>query len=91
MNEALKARLIGTQARLRAFWRAMLPWILVRLHQPSTYVGLVVKVAGLFGLALTDSAAGQVAEVVAVVMGAGLVAWDSNAGRRPDESDKAGA
>lgn len=91
MNGAIKARLALAQARLRAFWRAMLPWILVRLHQPSTYVGLVVKVGGLFGLVLTDSAAGQVAEVIAVVMGAGLVAWDSTAGQRPDESDKAGA
>ena len=77
--------------RLRAFWRAMLPWVLLRLRQPSTYVGLVVKVAALFGLAITDSAAGQLSEVIAVVIGAGLVAWDQGGPQRPDESDKAGA
>jgi hypothetical protein len=79
------------KARLRAFWRALLPWVLIRLRQPTTYAGLVVKVAALLGLAITDSTAGQLAEVVAVLVGAGLVAWDQKAARRPDESDQAGA
>jgi len=77
--------------RASAFWRAMLPWVLLRLRQPTTYVGLVVKVAALLGLVITDSTAGQVAEVVAVMVGAGLVAYDQGASRRSDDSDKAGA
>lgn len=77
--------------KLAAFWRAMLPWVLLRLRQPTTYVGLVVKIAALFGLAITDSAAGQLAELLAVMVGACLVAWDQGAGHRPDDSDKAGA
>ena len=76
--------------RVRAFWRALLPWILVRLRQPTTYAGLVVKVAALLGLAITDSVAGQVAEAIAVLVGAGLVAWDQGGTRRPDESGEAG-
>lgn len=82
---------LNLKVRLAAFWRAMLPWVLLRLRQPTTYVGLVVKVAALLGLVITDSAAGQLAELLAVIVGAGLMAWDQGAARRPDDSDKAGA
>lgn len=84
MNAKIKARAL-------VFWRAMLPWILLRLRQPTTYLGLVVKVGALFGLVVTDSAAGQIAELIAVAIGAGLVAYDQGAARRSDDSDKAGA
>ena len=77
--------------RASAFWRAMLPWVLLRLRQPTTYVGLLMKIAALFGLVITDSTAGQLAEIVAVLVGAGLVAWDHGGARRSDDSDKAGA
>jgi hypothetical protein len=76
--------------RARAFWRALLPWVLMRLRQPTTYLGLVVKIAALLGLTVTDSTAGQLAEVAAVIVGALLVAWDQD-GPRTDDSDRAGA
>lgn len=76
--------------RAGAFWRALKPWVLLRLRQPTTYAGLIVKVAALAGLVVTDSTAGQIAEVVAVLVGAGLVAYDQG-NHRPDETDKAGA
>jgi len=79
------------KARLAAFWAALKPWVLVRLHQPSTYAGLIVKVAALVGLTITDSAVGQIAEVLAVVAGAALVAYDPGAKSRPDDTDSAGA
>ena len=81
----------SVKARLVAFWRALKPWVLIRLHQPSTYAGLVVKLAAIAGLTVTDSFAGQAAEVIAVVIGAALVAHDSGAKDRPDDTDKAGA
>jgi len=79
--------------RVSAFWRALKPWVLLRLRQPTTYAGLIVKIAALAGLAVTDSSAGQIAEVVAVLVGAALVAYDQGGGdrHRPDDSDKAGA
>lgn len=77
--------------RLAAFWRALRPWVLLRLRQPSTYVGLVVKLAAIAGLTVTDSAAGQIAEVIAVVIGAALVGYDQGAKDRPDDTDQAGA
>lgn len=77
--------------RLAVFWRALRPWVLLRLHQPSTYVGLVVKLAAIAGLTVTDSAAGQIAEVIAVVIGAALVGYDHGAKDRPDDTDQAGA
>lgn len=79
------------KARLAAFWAALRPWVLVRLHQPSTYAGLVVKLAAIAGLTVTDSFVGQAAEVIAVVIGAALVAHDADAKNRPDDTDKAGA
>lgn len=75
--------------RVRRFWRAVKPWLLLRLRQPSTYVGLVVKVSAIVGLTLTDSMAGQIGELLAVLAGAALVAWDSTA--KPDDTDQAGA
>jgi hypothetical protein len=84
-------KLAALRARLGAFWRALRPWVLVRLRQPSTYAGLVMKLAAIAGLTVTDSAAGQIAEVVAVLVGAGLVAYDPGAKDRPDDSDQAGA
>ncbi|KAF1008983.1 MAG: hypothetical protein GAK28_00615 [Luteibacter sp.] len=77
--------------RLCAFWRALLPWLLLRLRQPTTYIGLVVKVAAIFGLTITDSTAGQVAEIAAVLVGAMLVAWDQDKAQRIDDTDQAGA
>ncbi|NID14978.1 hypothetical protein [Luteibacter yeojuensis] len=84
MNPTLKAR-------LRAFWRAVLPWLRLRLQQPTTYIGLVVKVAAIFGLTVTDSAAGQLAEFAAVIVGAVLIAWDQGKAQRIDDTDQAGA
>jgi hypothetical protein len=43
------------------------------------------------GLTITDSAVGQIAEVLAVVAGAALVAYDPGAKSRPDDTDSAGA
>lgn len=63
-------------ARLRRFWDTLKPWLLIRLRQPSTYAGLLVKVSAIVGLTLTDSAVGQLAEILAVLVGAALVAWD---------------
>lgn len=75
--------------RLRRFWLAFKPWLLLRLRQPSTYVGLIVKLAAIVGLTVTDSGAGQAAEVLAVLIGAALVAWDSTP--KLDDTDQAGA
>ena len=71
------------RTRAAAFWRALKPWLLLRLRQSSTYAGLVVKLAGLAGFAVTDSVASHVAELLAVVVGAALVAYDQggDAGR----------
>ena len=68
--------------RLVRFWQALKPWVLVRLAQPSTYVGLVLKVAAVAGWTVTNSAASHVGEVMAAIAGAALVAWNEK-GDRP--------
>jgi len=80
----------NARRRLARFWSALKPWLLLRLRQPSTYMGLLLKIAGIVGLPLTDSAAGQLAEVLAIVVGAGLFAWDQEP-KRVDPTDEAGA
>lgn len=64
--------------RLKRFWAAMKPWVLIRLRQPTTYVGLIMKVAGIAGFVITDATAAHIAEGVAVLAGAALVAWDQS-------------
>lgn len=80
---------LDTKARLRRFWIALKPWVLLRLRQPSTYLGVLLKVGGIVGLPLTESAAGQLAEVLAIVAGAALFAWDQSS--KPDPTDQEGA
>lgn len=77
------------KARIALFWATLKPWVLLRLRQPSTYVGLLMKVSAIVGLTMTDSAIGQAAELIAVLVGAALVAYDQTP--KPDESDRAGA
>lgn len=62
--------------RLVKFWLALKPWVLLRLRQPSTYMGLVLKAAAICGFVLDDTAAAHVAEALAIVAGALLVAYD---------------
>lgn len=68
--------------RLVRFWRALKPWVLSRLTQPSTYAGLIFKVCAIVGWTVTDNLAGHVAEALAAVAGAALIAWDQK-GDRP--------
>lgn len=68
--------------RLVRFWHALKPWVLARLSQPSTYAGLIIKVCAIAGWVVTDNAVGQVAELLAAVAGAALVAWNQK-GDRP--------
>lgn len=76
-------------ARLTRFWSALKPWVLIRLRQPSTYAGLLLKLGAIAGLTMTDSAVGQLAELLAVLVGAGLVAYDQTP--KGDGTDGAGA
>lgn len=76
--------------RLSLFWAALWPWLALRLQQPTTYVGLILKVAGIAGYVVTDSHAAQLAELVAVIVGALLVAYNQ-APKGPDPTDQAGA
>lgn len=62
--------------RLVKFWLALKPWVLLRLRQPSTYAGLILKLAALAGYVVTDSTAAHVAEALAVIAGALMVAYD---------------
>ncbi|UGB46980.1 hypothetical protein LQ772_06730 [Frateuria edaphi] len=82
MNKAIKAR-------LARFWAALWPWIALRLRQPSTYAGLVMKVAGILGFAIESGTLAHVCDAIAVVAGALLIAWDQTA--KPDDTDQAGA
>lgn len=77
------------KARLARFWAALLPWIVLRLRQPSTYAGLVMKLAGILGLVIDAGTVAHVCDVLAVIAGAALVAWDQTA--KPDDTDQAGA
>jgi hypothetical protein len=76
-------------ARLRRFWDALKPWVVLRLRQPSTYAGLVMKVAGILGLVIDSGTVAHVCDALAVVAGAALIAWDQTP--KADESDNAGA
>jgi hypothetical protein len=67
---------VNIPPRLVKFWAALKPWVLLRLRQPSTYLGLVLKVAAVLGYVVTDSAAAHVAEALAVIAGALMVAYD---------------
>lgn len=64
--------------RLAKLWTALKPWVLLRLRQPSTYMGVILKVAALCGYVVTDSAVAHLAEALAVVAGALLVAYDED-------------
>lgn len=64
--------------RLAKFWAALKPWVLLRLRQPSTYAGLILKLAALAGWVVTDSTVSHVAEALAVVAGALMVAYDED-------------
>lgn len=75
--------------RLQRFWLAVKPWLVIRLRQPSTYAGLVMKTAGIAGFVVTDTTVAHIAEVIAVIAGAALVAWDQTP--KSDPSDGAGA
>lgn len=66
--------------RAAKFWQAMKPWVLCRLRQPSTYAGLVLKLAALGGYVITDSFAAHAAEALAVIAGALLVTYDEGKG-----------
>lgn len=80
----------NARRRLALFWRAIRPWLIVRLQQPTTYVGLILKVAGALGYAVTDSRAAHLAELLAVIVGALLVAYNEMP-PPPDPTDQAGA
>lgn len=75
--------------RLTRFWAALWPWLILRLRQPSTWAGLLLKAAGLCGFVLTDSDAAHLAELLAVLVGAALFAYDQTP--KPDPTDQAGA
>lgn len=64
--------------RVAKFWAALKPWVLCRLRQPSTYAGLVLKVAAILGFVVDSSTAAHVADALAVVAGALLVAYDED-------------
>lgn len=64
--------------RVVKFWAAMKPWVLCRLRQPSTYTGLILKLAAVSGYVVTDSTASHLAELLAVVVGALLVAYNED-------------
>lgn len=67
--------------RLVKFWAALKPWVILRLRQPSTYAGLVLKAAAILGFVVDTSTAAHVADALAVVVGALLVAYDEG---KPD-------
>ena len=64
--------------RLVKFWLALKPWVLLRLRQPSTYAGLVLKAAAILGFVVDSSMAAHIAEILAIVAGALLVAYDED-------------
>ena len=64
--------------RLVKFWAALKPWVLLRLRQPSTYAGLVLKAAAIGGFVLDGTTAAHIAEALAVIAGALLVAYDED-------------
>lgn len=68
--------------RLIRFWQALKPWVLARLVQSSTYFGLVIKAGAVVGWTMTDSTASHVAEALAAIAGAALIAWNQK-GDRP--------
>lgn len=63
---------------LTKFWAALKPWVLLRLRQPSTYAGLVLKAAAILGFVVDSSTAAHIAEILAIVAGALLVAYDED-------------
>ena len=67
--------------RLAKFWAALKPWVILRLRQPSTYAGVILKLAAIAGWTVTDSTAAHAAEALAVLAGALLVAYDEG---KPD-------
>ena len=75
--------------RFKLFLAAIKPWVLARLREPTTYVGLIIKIAAIYGLTVTDSSAAEAGELVAVVVGAMLVAYEQVP--KPDDTDQAGA
>ena len=64
--------------RLVKFWLALKPWVLLRLRQPSTYAGLILKLAALAGYVVTESTVAHAAEALAVIAGALMVAYDED-------------
>jgi len=64
--------------RVAKFWAALKPWVLLRLRQPSTYAGLILKAAAILGFVVDTSTAAHVADALAVVAGALLVAYDED-------------
>lgn len=64
--------------RLVKFWLALKPWVLLRLRQPSTYAGLVLKAAAILGFVVDTSTAAHVADALAIIAGALLVAYDED-------------
>jgi hypothetical protein len=64
--------------RLVKFWAALKPWVILRLRQPSTYAGLVLKAAAILGFVVDTSTAAHIADALAVVAGALLVAYDED-------------
>lgn len=71
--------------RLIKFWDALKPWVLLRLRQPSTYAGVILKLAALAGFVVTDSVAAHAAEALAVIAGALMIAYDEG---KPDADPK---
>jgi hypothetical protein len=69
---------VNIPPRLAKFWAALKPWVLLRLRQPSTYAGVILKLAAISGYVVTDSMAAHLAELLAIVAGALLVAYDED-------------
>lgn len=72
--------------RLARFWTAVKPWVLLRLQQPSTWAGLLLKAAAIAGFVVTDSTASHIGELLAVIAGGLLVAYNQGGGNEPPHS-----
>ncbi|GAP66840.1 hypothetical protein MBSD_n2155 [Mizugakiibacter sediminis] len=77
---------MNSRERFDRFWAAVKPWVLLRIQQPSTWAGLLLKVGAIAGFVVTDSTASHIGELLAVIAGGLLVAYNQGGGHEPPHS-----
>ncbi|HEX6992236.1 MAG TPA: hypothetical protein VF151_10125 [Gemmatimonadales bacterium] len=74
---------MSIRERFGRFWAAVKPWVLLRIQQPSTWAGLLMKIAAIAGFVVTDSTAAHIGELLAVIAGGVLVAYNQGGANEP--------